>query len=88
MKPAMEADWGACIQMLYGHSNIVRSVAFLHDGTQIVSGSDDNTVKIWDASSSTCLKMLEGYSDSVYSVAFLHNGTQVVSGSDDNTVKI
>src|SRR5271168_180224 len=87
-KPAMEADWGACIQTLYGHSNPVSSVAFSHDGTQVVSGSDDCTVKIWDASSGACLKTLEGHSNSVSSVAFSHDGTQVVSGSDDSTVKI
>jgi WD40 repeat protein len=87
-KPAMEADWGACIQTLYGHSNSARSVAFSHDGTQVVSGSGDQTVKIWDASSGACLKTLEGHSNLVNSVAFSHDGTQVVSGSDDHTVKI
>jgi WD40 repeat protein len=30
------------------HSFVVRSVAFSPDGTKIVSGSDDNTVKVWD----------------------------------------
>ena len=60
----------------------------MHDGTQVVSGLDDNTDKIWDACSSACLKTLDGHSSWVYSVAFSHNGTQVVSGSRDNTVKI
>ena len=87
-KPAMEADWGACIQTLYGHGNQVRSVAFSHDGKQVVSGSDDKTIKIWDASSGACHKTLEGHSGWVYSVAFSHDGKQVVSGSDDATIKI
>src|SRR5271168_4544674 len=56
-KPAMEADWGACMQTLYGHSNCVNSVAFSHDGTQVVSGSYDKTVNTWDASSGACLKI-------------------------------
>ena len=84
----MEADWGACIQTLYGHSGIVISVTFSHDGTQVVSGSSDKTVKIWDADSGACLKTLEGHSDWVLSVAFSHDSTQVVSGSIDKTVKI
>ena len=31
------------------HSNLVRSVAFSPDGTIIVSGSNDTTIKVWDA---------------------------------------
>ena len=30
------------------HSDYIRSVAFSPDGTKIVSGSDDKTIKVWD----------------------------------------
>jgi WD40 repeat protein len=30
------------------HSDCVESVAFSPDGTKIVSGSDDKTIKVWD----------------------------------------
>ena len=30
------------------HSDVVRSVAFSPDGTKIVSGSGDKTIKVWD----------------------------------------
>jgi len=33
---------------LEGHSDILLSVAFSPNGTRIVSGSDDELVKIWD----------------------------------------
>ena len=36
---------------LTGHSDSVYSVAYSPDGKHIVSGSRDNTVKIWDAQS-------------------------------------
>ena len=34
---------------LTGHSDWVRSVAYSPDGKHVVSGSCDNTVKVWDA---------------------------------------
>ena len=30
------------------HSDCINSVAFSPDGTKIVSGSDDETIKVWD----------------------------------------
>ena len=30
------------------HSEHIRSVAFSPDGTKIVSGSNDGTIKVWD----------------------------------------
>jgi len=31
------------------HSDWIQSVAFSPDGTMIVSGSDDQTIKVWDS---------------------------------------
>ena len=31
------------------HSGDINSVAFSPDGTKIVSGSDDKTIKVWDS---------------------------------------
>ena len=31
------------------YRDIIRSVAFSPDGTKIVSGSDDGTIKVWDS---------------------------------------
>ena len=32
----------------FAHSRDINSVAFSPDGTKIVSGSDDKTIKVWD----------------------------------------
>ena len=36
-----------CLKTLEGHSSTVMSVAYSPDGTKIISGSEDVTIKIW-----------------------------------------
>ena len=71
-----------------GHKYGVSSVAYSPDGTKIVSGSTDNTIKIWDTNTGECLQTLMGHSKSVYAVAYSPDGRKIISGSYDKTVKI
>ena len=88
IKPGVGDQWSACLQTLEGHSDFVSSIAFSHDSAQLASASDDETVKVWDASSGECLQTLEGHSDFVKSVAFSHDSAQLASASYDGTVKV
>ena len=54
----------------------------------VVSGSDDNSIRIWDASNGEEKQKLEGHTDWVSSVAFSPDGLHVVSGSGDNSIRI
>ena len=51
-----------CILTLKGH---VWSVGFNHDGTKIVSGSDDNTIRVWNVDTGECILTLKGHTGSV-----------------------
>ena len=54
----------------------------------IVSGSFDESVKVWDVKSGTCTKTLPAHSDPVSAVAFNRDGTLIASSSYDGLVRI
>ena len=68
-----------------GHIDFVLSVAFSPNGKWIVDSANES-VQVWDASSSEELKRLEGHTGAVQSVAFSFNGKWIVSGSSDQSV--
>eukprot|EP00470_Lotharella_oceanica_P016324 CAMPEP_0170199354 /NCGR_PEP_ID=MMETSP0040_2-20121228/69292_1 /TAXON_ID=641309 /ORGANISM="Lotharella oceanica, Strain CCMP622" /LENGTH=387 /DNA_ID=CAMNT_0010449463 /DNA_START=51 /DNA_END=1216 /DNA_ORIENTATION=+ len=71
-----------------GHTGVVTSVGFSPDGKHIVSGSSDQTVRIWSAASGDLEAELKGHTGSVMSVGFSPDGKHIVSGSDDRTVQL
>jgi len=78
----------ACVAELQGHEGSIKCLAASVDGRRVISGSSDNTVRIWDAETYDCLKVLKGHQDSVNSVAISKNGRQIVSVSSDRTVRV
>jgi len=69
-------------------SSVVNPVAISPNGKWIVSGSEDNSIKIWDIKTGRILKLLEGHTDSVTSVVISSDGKLIVSGSYDNSIKV
>ncbi|GKU15117.1 unnamed protein product [Fusarium langsethiae] len=86
--PKVEANWDACLLTLEGHSRWVSSVVFSHDSKKVASGSNDKTIRIWDAETGKCKRELEGHTEWVNSVVFSHDSKKVASGSDDETIRI
>ena len=75
--------------ILAGHDEWVTSVAFSPDGKHIVSGSRDNTVRVWDAQTGqSVMDPLKGHNNFVTSVAFSPDSRHIVSGSLDNTFRV
>src|SRR5882757_7906816 len=71
-----------------GHAEYVRSVAFSPDGKLFASGSNDNTVKIWDVASRRELRTLNGHTDHVLAIRFSSDGSLLASLGYDKTVRV
>jgi WD40 repeat protein/serine/threonine protein kinase len=78
---------GKKIRAFEGHKSAVRGVAYSPNGRQIVTGSDDKSVKVWDASSGRQLLSLEGHAEPVGHVAFSPDGDWI-AGASTKTLKI
>ena len=74
--------------VLKGHSGRVYGVAITADGRRAVSGSDDETVRVWDLEACKLIATLEGHTDWVRGVAISTDGRLAVSGSVDKTVRV
>lgn len=75
------SDPSAPTAVLTGHTNSVRSGRFSPDaaGAQVVSTANDNTAKVWEATTGTALVTFTGHTVDVVDAAFCGYGTQVVS---------
>jgi len=76
------------VEELKGHTKSVKSVTFSQDGSRVVSGSDDETVRTWNVMTGKVEAELKGHTKWVRSVAFSQDGRQVISGSNDKTIQI
>jgi WD40 repeat protein len=64
---------GSLEMTMIGHKDWVRALSILPDG-RIVSGSDDKTLRIWNASSGDCERILSGHEEAVREVVALSDG--------------
>ncbi|MDY7022501.1 MAG: WD40 repeat domain-containing protein, partial [Cyanobacteriota bacterium] len=69
------------------HRDHVMSISFSPDGQLIVTGSKDNTVKLWTIEGQL-LHSFSGHQGWVNSVSFSPDGQMIASASDDGTVKL
>ena len=74
------------MRVLNGHTDTVWKLIVNRNG-QLISGSYDKSIKVWNTEDGTIFKTLNGHSDHVTSLALLKDGS-LVSGSWDGTIKI
>ncbi|KAG8701915.1 hypothetical protein FRC11_011819, partial [Ceratobasidium sp. 423] len=72
-----------------GHTDAVFSVKFSPDGTSVASGSQDGTIRIWDADNPHPIgEPWKEHAEEIRSVSYSPLGNMLVSGSDDRTIRL
>ncbi len=70
------------------HDDVVRSARFSQDGRLVITTSDDETAKLWDATTGAKIAVLKGHTGIVISSAFSPDTKYVVTTSTDKTAKL
>src|SRR5262249_39383496 len=71
-----------------GHSGHILALAFSPARTRLLTGSADNTARLWDVATGREIRPLEGHTDEVLAVAFSPDGRRLLTGSADRTVRL
>jgi WD40 repeat protein len=76
-----------CIQNFLGHIQMINDLVSL-PYNRIASGSNDETIKIWDLDKGNCIKALTGHKHWITSLIFIERDNSLISGSHDGSIKI
>eukprot|EP00828_Plagiopyla_frontata_P018995 TRINITY_DN2428_c0_g1_i6.p1 TRINITY_DN2428_c0_g1~~TRINITY_DN2428_c0_g1_i6.p1 ORF type:complete len:426 (+),score=42.35 TRINITY_DN2428_c0_g1_i6:150-1427(+) len=70
------------------HQKPVKSIGFSPNGQIVASGSEDNTIILWNIESYQQVKILDSHKNWVWQIAFSNDGKLMASGSTDQTIKL
>lgn len=82
----LDAITGSRRSTLPGHRDNVISLAFSLDGTLLVSGSRDNSIKLWDIQTGGIVKTFHDTAHRVCSVSISPDAMTIASGSHNDAI--
>jgi len=86
--PTLIHPGGPLIHSLRGHEDGVTEVLVTSDGVRGISGSADQTVRVWNLETGEVLHILEAHDNRISALALSPDNDQLFSGSWDHSVKV
>ena len=74
--------------VLKGHNGVLWRASFAPNGKRIVTASEDNTARVWNAESGDQLAILRGHTEGVRVASFSPDGRQLITASTDKTARL
>jgi WD40 repeat protein len=68
--------------------SVIRALAVSSDDTQVITGSDDFVVRIWNAKDGSIIKNLTGHANAISAVAISNDGARIASTDGGGTLRI
>ncbi len=83
-------DNGQVTHTIRGHERPIRAIAFSADGTRLITGSDDQTVRVWDLNDPAApeMKKFGPLAAAAVAVGVTTDLTQIISASADHKVQL
>ena len=88
LKSSLIPAGGSLLRILTGHNDSVNAIAITQDGKQVVSGSEDGVLMVWDLETGKKPLTLKAHSKLVTAIAISPDNKQVISGSEDGTLRV
>ena len=88
-RPSGEQPPVAEVAQFLGHDGAIQPVVvFSPDGRRLLSGSNDETLILWDRETARPIRRLRGHTKEVLAVAMSRDGRRALSGAGDTVVRL